>query len=277
MVFDQLPNLIILGASRAGTTFIYDKLKRDPRVYVPSIRKEINFFSAEYQSGLDHYKRNYLSLSSCSENEIVVQIDASPSYLGNANCAQRIADTYAQQPVKFIICVRDPVLRAHSQWKYRIQKRGETRSFETFLYEEQEPRHLSSYGKNFEQYLSYFKIEQFLFIDFDDIKNNEDKVINSIYDFIEIGAPACVADLRMNKNAAFVPRFPRTYQFLFKVKQMMRKNRMDWLVNYLKKHVFVEAVFRTNQGFQSIAPATKAKMDLLFEDDQKLFNRLRKQ
>ncbi len=53
----MLPNFLIIGAMKAGTTSLYSYLKTHPQVYMP-VNKEPNFFSneAEWKRGLGWYE-----------------------------------------------------------------------------------------------------------------------------------------------------------------------------------------------------------------------------
>jgi hypothetical protein len=41
----MLPNFLIIGAEKAGTTWLYDRLKRHPDIFMPEV-KEIHYFNS---------------------------------------------------------------------------------------------------------------------------------------------------------------------------------------------------------------------------------------
>jgi len=58
--YQSLPNFMILGAAKAGTTTLFNLIKQHPQVHMP-FTKEPMFFSHDdnYRRGLDWYRRTY--------------------------------------------------------------------------------------------------------------------------------------------------------------------------------------------------------------------------
>ena len=52
----MLPNLLVIGASRAGTTWIDANLRRHPEVFMHAT-KELHFFDRHYDKGLEYYEK----------------------------------------------------------------------------------------------------------------------------------------------------------------------------------------------------------------------------
>lgn len=263
----QLPNLLIIGAPRAGTTFIYDMLIEDERIFAPSLRKEINYFDVNFSKGLKWYSDLY-DQPEIKNSEIAYRLDASPGYLAKHDCAQKITTLPNKNELKFIICIRDPVDRAYSQWKYRVQKRAENRTFSEFMSSEKEAIRLSSYGKSLQKYLKDFSEEQFFIIHFEDIINKPQNVQKKLYKFLELEGYPDTNFENINKNISFLPKYKKLYHFLFLVKQWMRQNNQNHLVNYLKKKINWIKVFKSNKKFQIIDANDKQKFSQIFTTDQ---------
>jgi hypothetical protein len=49
-----LPNFILIGAPRAGTTWIAKNLEAHPDIFIPR-KKELHFFDYQYSDGLESY------------------------------------------------------------------------------------------------------------------------------------------------------------------------------------------------------------------------------
>ncbi|MBD3227637.1 MAG: hypothetical protein GF329_05560, partial [Candidatus Lokiarchaeota archaeon] len=54
----SLPDFIIIGAQRCGTTSLYNYLINQPTI-VPAFLKELHFFDNNYNKGLHWYKRQF--------------------------------------------------------------------------------------------------------------------------------------------------------------------------------------------------------------------------
>ena len=117
-----MPNAIIIGAQKGGTTFLFDLLARHPEVGV-SFRKEVHFFDSRLDRGLGYY-RSCFPLRSPHQP---VVLEASPYYLMHPQCSERIARVLPR--VRLIALLRDPVKRAYSGYQHRRRRGSETRSF----------------------------------------------------------------------------------------------------------------------------------------------------
>lgn len=89
--------------------------------------------------------------------------------------------------IRFSLILRDPVERTYSQWKYRVQKRAERRSFEQFIAEE-EPIKLGLYGENLDRYFDLFPRECFPILIFERAITNPVATLDSVASFLSIDA-----------------------------------------------------------------------------------------
>ena len=130
----RLPNLIIVGTGRAGTTATLTVLDRHPDIWMyfkDKISKwsdgevknisEIDFFSANYNKGTGWYAQHF-DAPGVDYNNYKYIGEKSPSYVSHENdCAGRIKKELGDD-VKIIYCVRDPAERAFSQWAHLQDK-----------------------------------------------------------------------------------------------------------------------------------------------------------
>lgn len=120
-----MPDFLIVGAQRSGTTSLYRYLAEHPGV-APPVRKEIQYFSLHYQRGESWY-RTHFPLTGRHR----VTFEATPYYLFHPAAARRAADTVPQ--AKVIALLRDPVARAFSQWQHNASRGIEHLGFEAAL------------------------------------------------------------------------------------------------------------------------------------------------
>lgn len=143
----RLPDFIIPGAAKSGTTSLYQMLAQHPSIYFPPSRKEPFYFSfgGEKPTYTDQ-KFNELPIWQTPEylklyrDAMSDQIcgDASTSYLYTAQKSiQLIREMYGDQhrELKIIILLRNPIDRAYSHYTYLIRNGFETRSFEEAISE----------------------------------------------------------------------------------------------------------------------------------------------
>lgn len=125
-----MPNFLILGAMKAGTTSLAYWLAEHPDVFLAP-GKELFFFNVpqRWELGVDWYRRQFAG----SEGAIA-RGEATPGYLGHPRAAERIAETLPG--VRLIALLRHPADRAYSQYWHNRAMGTETRTFAKMVQEE---------------------------------------------------------------------------------------------------------------------------------------------
>ncbi|MBF0371323.1 MAG: sulfotransferase domain-containing protein [Magnetococcales bacterium] len=111
----MLPTFLGVGASRSGTTSLYDMLSRHPRIFMAQ-PKEIHYFTFRHPalgSKNPLSPAQYEQLFAGSE-AAQARGEISPSYLWVPGAAQRIHQLLGSIPV--VILLRNPVERAYSDF-----------------------------------------------------------------------------------------------------------------------------------------------------------------
>lgn len=148
-----LPDFIIAGAPRSGTTWLYQMLARHPGVHMAApARPEPKFFLVDelYERGLEHYSRTWFAAAPpdrlCGEK--------STNYLESAIAARRIRNDVPG--VKLVFILREPVERAYSNYLWSRMNGMESETFERALELEQERERAVSGAKRFSRPHAYF-------------------------------------------------------------------------------------------------------------------------
>ncbi len=127
-----LPNFLIIGAQKGGTTSLYAYLAQHPNV-AEALTKEVHYFDYHYSQGLSWYKAHF-PLASRMKDKITGE--ATPYYLYHPHAASRVQQLLPN--AKLIILLRDPVERAYSHYNMGNKFNKENReSFETAVSEEE--------------------------------------------------------------------------------------------------------------------------------------------
>jgi hypothetical protein len=104
-----LPDVVILGAQRGGTTSLFDWLALHPSV-APSTTKEVHYFDRHYAQG-ERWYRTHFRLRVGSR----LAIEATPYLLFYPVAPARVAADLPPTS-RFIVLLRDPVQRAISHY-----------------------------------------------------------------------------------------------------------------------------------------------------------------
>ena len=138
----SLPDFLIIGGQRCGTTSLYRYLARHPAVVSAVLNKGVHYFDTDYDKGLNWYRSHfpsdpYKALVARRRNVTrVITGEGSPYYVFHPLAAARIADVLPA--VKAILILRDPVTRAHSHYTHELARGFESLSFEEALEREEE-------------------------------------------------------------------------------------------------------------------------------------------
>src|SRR5829696_1663514 len=143
-----LPDFIIVGAKRGGTTSLYNYLLEHPQVAPLFPRwqqiKGVRFFDNNFHRGLGWYRSHFPTAARPPRRQNqtarrTISGEASPYYLFHPLAAERASQTVPE--ARIIVLLRDPVERAYSHYKERVRHGAEPcRSFEEAI--EREPERL---------------------------------------------------------------------------------------------------------------------------------------
>jgi hypothetical protein len=130
-----LPDFLIIGGSKCGTTSLFACLTGHPGVRAP-MQKEIAFFDVAYAQGL-HWYRSFFPLRGVGRSgRTFLTGEATPDYLFHPDSPQRVQADLPR--VKCIVLLRDPVDRAHSSYHFSRRAGMEEFSFEEALEREEQ-------------------------------------------------------------------------------------------------------------------------------------------
>ena len=195
----RLPDFLIIGAQRSGTSTLYEYITRHDGV-ARAARKEVHFFDTYFDNGLDWYRAQFPFRDQRLTGE------ASPSYLFLPFVPARVKA--ALPSAKLIVILRNPIDRALSSYHHRARKKTETRPLEVALSPEQlrpwpdvvamlskpvvtaDERHSylarGLYADQLEMWLKYFPREQLLVLPAEAFFKDTMPVMNRVCDFLSI-------------------------------------------------------------------------------------------
>jgi hypothetical protein len=112
-----MPDFLILGTPKGGTTSLFRYLARTPGV-VPATRKEVSFFNLHYGRGRYWYASRFPK-----RHPGTLHFEATPNYLHWPEAPKRVLRTVPE--VRFIVLLREPAERAISNYYHRVRVAGD--------------------------------------------------------------------------------------------------------------------------------------------------------
>jgi hypothetical protein len=237
----KLPNFLIVGAAKAGTTSLYQYLNQHPDIYMPSRIKETFFFSgitAEKFPGMGHeYAKSaitnldkYLELFSEAKEQKAIG-EACVAYLYYYEISLKRILALLGKNIKIIICLRHPVDRSYSNYLHHVREGWETLSFLEAIKAESwrkekgwwwgfEYLPVSQYYSQVKAYLDVFGKERTLIILYEDLLEDQLGGIQKIFQFLDVDN-SFVPDTSKKYNQSLIPRNQTLHKFINKPNQIM--------------------------------------------------------
>lgn len=249
----NLPNTLIVGAQKAGTSSLHYYLSQHHDVFA-SKRKELHFFddyarTESYRKYTNHFKK-------VADEKII--LESTPCYLSYPGSAAKIREVLGD--INIIIILREPVSRAYSHYWHEVKLGWEFKDFYSAIDLESQRkcvdpinyfRHYSYIYRSL--YTPQVKLYQELFskvkiVKFEDMVQSPLNIVNEINKFLGI---SCLKKVpQIIKNPSRMPLSKRLNRFSGKLEKSMHEG------------FFVSAVLRKLNS-------VKANYPKLSEKDQK--------
>ena len=205
----RLPDFIVAGAPRSGTSWLYALARRHPQIAMAEpMTPEPKFFLVDelWQLGIDYYSTKWFDPLPAGR----VLGEKSTNYLESPEVAERIHR--ALPGVKLVFLLRNPVDRAYSNYLWSRQNGLETQTFERALVlEEQRGRDLAPrlryarphayfsrglYAEHLGRFYDRFSREQILVLRYEDVRRRPEDIAAAFHRFVGVAEmPALARDL----------------------------------------------------------------------------------
>jgi hypothetical protein len=177
-----LPNLIVIGAQKCGTSVLHYYLSLHPEVSM-SKPKELNFFIEErnWPRGVDWYRAQF-------DADARVRGEASPNYTAFPQHQGVPERMHSVVPgARLIYMVRDPLERIAAHWVHNYAKRREKGTLaETLVHPNTSYLTRSLYAMQLERYLTLYSKDQVLVFQQSELRYQRTETLRRIFEFIGV-------------------------------------------------------------------------------------------
>jgi Sulfotransferase domain len=179
----QLPNLIIIGAMKCGTTSLHQYLNLHPQIQMSGF-KELDFFVKEknWQRGLNWYQCQF-----AEPTDIIGE--SSPNYTKYPVFSGVPERMHQMIPgAKLIYLVRDPIRRILSHYLHQYTNRAEQGSLQAALTDLNQNNYVttSCYAMQLEQFLPYYSMDQILVLSLEELSQNRRSTLQRVFRFLAV-------------------------------------------------------------------------------------------
>lgn len=249
-----LPDFLIIGAKKCGTTALYSYLTQHPSI-APAFKKEIYFFNAFWKKGPGFYRAFFPTKGERRRGTIdgqpLLTGEATPDYLFHPVVPQRTRQLVPD--ARLIAILRNPIDRAYSFYNHNLRAGLETLSFEDAIDQEEQrlagevekitadPTYFSFhfmhhsycsrgfYAEQLEDWMKLYDREKLLVVKTEDLNQHPAETLKTASEFLglkyhapekfkKLNAAPYYPDMnpatREKLSALFAPHNQRLYEFL---------------------------------------------------------------
>ena len=270
------PNFLYIGASKAGSSWIFECMREHPEVYVPEA-KDLQFFDRHYRKGLDWYF-SYFN----GKEKFKARGELSHDYFLFPDTAEKIREDLGPN-LKFILSLREPLDKMISSYKYaKSTYLSNEVTFDSFFWQDDKSlkagRHRDHnmrkesalYAKNIEPFLRFYPKEKFLILFFDDLKNNPGAFIRKIYDFLGVNPEFEPSVLNQKILASHKARNTAMAHFVYDIAGLMRKMGLANMVGAVKRNPFFnKLLYKKSKQTDKVVIHEKERIKSFYLEDLK--------
>lgn len=288
-----MPNFLIIGAAKAGTSSLYSYLKQHPQIYMSPI-KEPRFFALEGETldfqgpaqGINNRSvtqiEDYCRLFQGVTNEIAIG-EASTLYLHSQKAIARIKHYIPK--VKLIAILRDPAERAFSSYLHLVRDGYETLSFaegleaeESRIREKWQPlwyyKQRGFYADWIKRYFAAFERDQIKIYLYDDLVADTSAVVKDIYQFL--GVDDDFTPELTKENVSGIPK-SRLLQAIFTKNNILKSALKPLLTKQIRQSIIRIIKKQNTSSKPLLTPEIRKKLIETYRQDvfdlQKLLQR----
>lgn len=279
-----MPNFLVIGAMKAGTTALYTYLEQHPQVYMSPV-KEPNFFAFEGermgflapqdQEGINRTSvtdiEAYQALFKGVTNENAIG-EVSHWYLYSPKAPRRIRHHIPR--AKLIAVLRDPVERAYSQFLHFVRDGQEPLTDFARVLQEEETRIRNNwafgryasrgfYHAQLKRYFDTFDRSQIKVYLYEDLSADPAGVLRDIFRFLDVDE-AFVPEMSVRPNVSGVPKSRALHALLTRPQRIKAALRPHLPAGMLR---FASDLRDRNLAKPQVAPEVRRQMIEMYRED----------
>lgn len=219
-----MPNFLVVGAAKSGTTSLANYLRQHPQIFIPEF-KEPHYFCNATWGGVPFINdlESYEALFDDVSDEVAIG-ECSTGYLYYPEAPKLIYERIPE--CKIIIILRNPVDRAFSLYGHMVRDGVEKLNFEDAIAEERVSlRYINGhdYGYNYikigfvselvRAYIQLFGRNRVFIRTFDAYTANTDSTLKDLFNFLGVN-PECKVNTKKKLNASGLPQFKYLHDVL---------------------------------------------------------------
>ncbi len=278
----MIPNFLIVGTQKGGTTSLKHYLEVHPEIYIHHY-KECKFFVMEdlYKEGIRFFEDSF----KFHFNQKAIGL-VDPDIMFFEEALERMKQYIDFSSAKFIFILRDPVERAFSHYLMTYRRGLEPLSFEEAIEKEEgrlskggffEKMHYSYVSRGFylrqiKRFLPYIKRSQMLFLLTEELKKDPLNTLKKIFEFLNVSSDFVPPNINIQYHKATVPKSV-TLLRMMRSKNKIKKAIIRFLIPSSKVrrsvYEFIDRLNQTERINIVLKEDTKRRLAKIYESENK--------
>ena len=257
----RLPDFVVIGAMKAGTTSLHGMLSGHPDIFM-SREKELHFFTeaANLPRGEGWYRSHFRTdRRLCGET--------SPSYAAwprHKRVPERMRSLIPE--ARLIYCVRDPIERALSHYKHALATGVQRRPVDEGILHEAYLRQ-GRYHTQLQRYLGAgFPLERIHLVQSEDLRHRRREVVADVLRFLEVDPDRLEPVARRDWHVSDRKRVPTDRGLAVRRVAAPLTSRLPWSVRSYVEHALVRPLSRPMPKL-ILKPETRDALREAFADE----------
>lgn len=224
----RLPDFVVIGAKKAGSTWLDRVLRSHSAVALPAARKEIAYFDLFHDRGLEWYGKFFEHMP----HEALLG-ESTPEYMHHPD-----APAYIERDLpraRLIAVLRNPIDRAYSEWSHQVMRFAETRSFEAYIREEPALLAKSEYPAQLRRFPRALAERRMHIVVLEEALQDPQPVLDGLGAYLGIDAAGFSARTHERQNETYEPRFRRGFALARTFSDWLRAQEFDAVANLAQK------------------------------------------
>jgi hypothetical protein len=275
-----IPDFLIIGAGKSGTTSLDNYLKQHPEIFIPKV-KEPNFYGYEQTKPedfkgsfeeLNHYKQSVTDLNSYlrlfeAAKPGQLKGETSNTYMYHSTAAERIH--HYNPDMKLIAVLRQPAGRLYSRYLHLAREnRTPSNDFadcldkESIWWKRNDLIKEGFYYKNLSKFYEIFPKQNIRIYLYEEFNSQPEKILKDIYQFLGVDTEfETNFSVKYNQSGFIRNRFlDRIYGQKGFVTRTVRTLLPESIVNTLKKNIFVQKQLNELRSTNLVKPKLDPKV-----------------
>lgn len=291
----RLPNFVVAGAAKSGSTSLYEYIKDHPEIYLPE-RKESRYFASEKLTNtLGYNKTSVFDWEAfTAQYEAVGKQHAAIGDFGNLymifpELAVQNIKEHLGDDVKIVFIIRNPIKRAYSAYQMARRNFYEDLSFEQGLEKEAErlekgyvPCDIIAYQKMglYTEPISFFKkhFDVHVMV-LDDLTRNANEELAKLFRFIGVAETYTVPPAKVHNQGGAMPESKVN---VFKVQKLLKSLKpilgfipgLSRLSEWFVKNLSSKMAGKTAQKAAPLSTEMERRLRRIFRKDVEAMSKL---